>query len=238
MRERLVHNRDDIAPSLLRWAGEALQIPPLLASPLRRAVPVAAGNGQAVMVLPGYQTGDLSSIRLRRSLRAAGYAAYGWGLGKNRGARVDLLDRLEERLVVISQRNGGQKVALVGWSLGGIYARELAKRRSDLVSLVVTLGSPFSGSPRANNAWRLYEFLNDHPVDNPPLPIERESKPPVTTIAVWSPIDGIVAPAAARGLPHESDHQIELPLHHLALARNHRGIRLIGELLSRYSAAA
>ena len=189
------------------------------------------------MVLPGYQTGDMSSLRLRRSLNAAGYQAYGWGLGKNRGARADLLDRLEGHLMAISQRHNRQKVALIGWSLGGIYARELAKRQPDHVSVVITLGSPFSGSPRANNAWRLYEFLNDHPVDDPPLPIERERKPPVTTIAVWSPIDGIVAPAAARGLPHESDQQIELPLHHLALARNQLGIRLIGELLAQHARA-
>ncbi len=96
----------------------------------------------------------------------------------------------------------------MGWSLGGIFARELAKQRPELVRLVVTLGSPFSGDPRANNAWRIYELLNDHPVDRPPIASDLAEKPPVPTVAVWSPRDGIVAPVAARRQRHESDRQV------------------------------
>lgn len=188
------------------------------------------GAGQPVVVYPGYLTGDLSSLRLRRSLKAAGYAAYGWQLGQNRGARADLLDRLAHTLAQVVRRHG-QPAVLIGWSLGGIYAREVAKRHPELVRLVITLGSPFSGNLRANNAWRLYEFLNDHPVDNPPLEIEITAKPPVRTIAVWSPIDGIVAPASARGREGESDRQVEVRLRHLSLARQREGIALIGRLL-------
>jgi hypothetical protein len=116
--------------------------------------------------------------------------------------------------------------------LGGVFAREVAKHRPDLVRLVITLGSPFSGDPRANNAWRLYELLNDHPVDRPPIATDLAEKPPVRTIAVHSPLDGIVGQSAARGLAHESDRQVELVERHLSLARSPAGIRLIGELLA------
>ena len=219
------------APSLRLWLGELLEVPKLLVSPLQSPVAMAPGQGQPVVVYPGYLTGDISSLRLRRSLKAAGYSAYGWELGQNRGARVDLLERLAARLAPVVQRHGC-KAVLVGWSLGGIYARELAKLRPDLVAAVITLGSPFSGDPRANNAWLIYELLNDHRVDNPPLQIETAVKPPVATVAVWSPIDGIVSPTSARGLLGESDRQIELRVRHLSLARAAQGIRLIGQLLA------
>ena len=223
-------------PSLRLWAAEALEIPKLLASPLQRAVPMERGNGQPVIVYPGYLTSDIASIRLRRSLKSAGYAAQGWGLGKNKGARPDLLDRMGEALHEAT-RDSDRPAVLIGWSLGGIYAREIAKRFPEKVSLVITLGSPFSGSLRANNAWRIYEFLNDHPVDKPPLDIDVAAKPPVRTIAVWSPIDGIVAPAAACGFPGESDRQVEVPVRHLSLARHPDGIRLIGRILAEELAA-
>ena len=220
-----------LGPSWRLWAAETLEIPKLLASPLQSSVQIPSGDGQPVVVYPGYLTSDVSSIRLRRSLSSAGYAAYGWELGQNKGARADLLQRLEPQLERLALRHG-QPVTLIGWSLGGLFAREAAKHRPDLVRLVITLGSPFSGDPRANNAWRIYERLNDHSVDNPPIGTDRAEKPPVPTLAVWSPIDGIVAPVAARGQTGESDQQIELKERHLSLARAPAGIRLIGSLLS------
>lgn len=218
-------------PSLRLWAGEGLEIPKLLVSPLQAPVAIPPGRGQSVLVYPGYLTTDTSSLRLRRSLNAAGYRAHGWQQGRNRGARADLLDRLGDNLLAVAASSGA-KVALIGWSLGGIYAREVAKRHPDQVSLVMTLGSPFSGNLRANNAWRIYELLNDHKVDRPPLEIEIATKPPVRTVAVWSPRDGIVAPSAARGEAWESDRQVQVPIRHLSLARQREGIELIGRLLA------
>jgi pimeloyl-ACP methyl ester carboxylesterase len=116
------------APALRLWLREGLEIPALLASPLLPAVAIPSGNGQPVMVLPGYLTGDLSSVRLRRSLAAAGYSALGWGLGQNRGARTDLLERLVRRIDTVVARHGEQ-LSLIGWSLGGVFAREAAKLR-------------------------------------------------------------------------------------------------------------
>lgn len=172
----------------------------------------AIGGGRPVMVIPGFLASDHSTTVLRRTLRAAGYRAYGWGLGMNLGARHDILDRMAVQLERAARRG---PVSLVGWSLGGLYARELAKRHPDKVARVITLGSPFSGDARANNAWRIYEMLNDHKVDSPPIEARVHEKPPVPTIAFWSRKDGIVAPACARGRPEECDRAVELDCTHM-----------------------
>ncbi|WP_409049780.1 alpha/beta fold hydrolase, partial [Sphingomonas sp.] len=85
------------------------------------------------------------------------------------------------------------------------------------VRAVVTMGSPFSGDPKWNNVWRLYERVAGHPVDQPPIP-RITAKPPVPTLAMWSRRDGIIAPRAARGLPEESDRAVELTCGHMAIA--------------------
>jgi len=139
----------------------------------------------------------------------------GWGMGMNRGARADTLERIA---AAVERFGRGRKVILVGWSLGGIFAREVAKVRPDLVEKVITLGTPFSGSPRANNAWPVYQLVAGHKVDNPPLAIESRLKPPVPTLAIWSRRDGVVAPASARGEPGERDAELELDCSHMAYA--------------------
>ena len=198
-------------PRLLREAGSLLALRTRSVLALTGTRP-SVGRGRPVMVIPGFLASDFSTLILRRTLEEAGYRVHGWGLGMNLGARTDLLDRLEYRL---NRAGRHGPVSLVGWSLGGLYARELAKRRPDQVARVITLGSPFSGDVRANNAWWLYEMLNDHKVDAPPIEVRIAEKPPVPTIAFWSRADGIVAPACARGEPHECDRSIELDCTHM-----------------------
>ena len=198
-------------PRLLREAGSLLALRTRSVLALTGTRP-SVGRGRPVMVIPGFLASDFSTLILRRTLEEAGYRVHGWGLGMNLGARTDLLDRLESRL---NRAGRHGLVSLVGWSLGGLYARELAKRRPDQVARVITLGSPFSGDVRANNAWWLYEMLNDHKVDAPPIEARLAEKPPVPTIAFWSRADGIVAPACARGEPHECDRSIELDCTHM-----------------------
>ena len=198
-------------PRLLREAGSLLALRTRSVLALTGTRP-SVGRGRPVMVIPGFLASDFSTLILRRTLEEAGYRVHGWGLGMNLGARSDLLDRLEYRL---NRAGRHGPVSLVGWSLGGLYARELAKRRPDQVARVITLGSPFSGDVRANNAWWLYEMLNDHKVDAPPIEARLAEKPPVPTIAFWSRADGIVAPACARGEPHECDRSIELDCTHM-----------------------
>lgn len=187
------------------------------------------------MVIPGMLSGDNSTALLRSTLREAGFDNYGWGEGFNTRVTAETVARVEQRLADIAGRTG-QKVIVIGWSLGGLYARLLAHRRPELVEMVMTLGSPFSGNRRANNAWRLYERLNDHTVDAPPFSEDVSAKPPVPTVAMWSASDGIVAPASARGLPGESDRQVELPFRHFELGSSRRAIAKIVEILESCSA--
>lgn len=219
------------APPVRLFLGEGLALPGLIAAPLLPPAPMVPGRGEPVMVLPGFLAHDLMTIRLRRSLRAAGYLVAGWHLGINLGARADLLDRIAERIAGLA-RQAGAPVTLIGWSLGGVYAREVAKLVPGQVRLVMTLGSPFSGDPRANNAWRLYELVNDHPVDDPPVTVNLPEKPPVPTVALWSPRDGIVPPAAAAGLPGERDAACQLACRHMAYAWSAPALAAIGAILA------
>ena len=204
--------RDHRAPPGYRRISEALSLAPRILNSFGHLGPRGPVGGPPALVIPGFVATDRTTMELRRAFAAAGWRTHPWSLGLNRGARADTLERLERRLVEIGN---GSPVLLVGWSLGGLFARELARYRPDLVSAVVTLGSPFSGDVRGNNVWRFYEWVAGHPVDNPPIP-RISDKPPVPTLAFWSRRDGIVAPACARGEPHETDEVIELTCNHMA----------------------
>jgi pimeloyl-ACP methyl ester carboxylesterase len=102
----------------------------------------ARGDGHPVLVMPGLFAGDFSTAPLRGFLRELCYDARGWKLGINRGPTADLRAKLEARLLHLAERHG-RTVSLVGWSLGGIYARELARAHPDRVRVVVTLATPF-----------------------------------------------------------------------------------------------
>jgi pimeloyl-ACP methyl ester carboxylesterase len=188
-------------------------------------------DGPPLMVLPGFLATDRTTLGLQRALAAAGYRVTGWGLGLSLGARADILDRIVER---IERFGGGRPVILVGWSLGGLYAREAAKLRPDLVAKVVTLGSPFSGDRRNNNVWRLYEWVAGHPVDDPPIDSDPAVKPPVPTLALWSRRDGIVAVCAARGEAGEADREMELDCTHMGFAVSGKAYPRIVEALKSF----
>ena len=206
------------APPRWRWALEFLALPKIHAAPLRAPVVVPPfGRGRPVIVIPGMMSSDRATALLRHSLAKAGFSVEGWGQGMNTGAKVAQIARLEAQLCDLSARTG-EKVVLIGWSLGGLFARVLAQRHPERCALVLTLGSPFSGDRRANNAWRVYEALNDHKVDAPPFAEDPGAKPPVRTIAVWSKRDGIVAPRSAEGEAWQSDKRIEVPFMHFELA--------------------
>jgi hypothetical protein len=189
------------------------------------AVPVnAKGTGQKVVVIPGFMASDMTTARLRRSLGQAGFECHGWGLGRNNGVQPETFNRLAEQL---EQTALNDTVTLVGWSLGGVVAREFAKQYPHKVDKVITLGSPFSGNPRANNAWRLYEAMAGYKVDELPMPLVLHEKPPVHTIAFWSANDGVVSSGSACGQAGESDQQIELDCRHMAFVARPDAINAI-----------
>jgi len=177
--------------------------------------------GPPALVIPGWVASDRTTLALRRALAEAGWRVHGWELGFNWGARPDTVDRLRSRLDEVGD---GRKILLVGWSLGGLYAREVARAAPDQVLAVVTLGSPFSGDPRQNNVWRMYERIAGHKVDEPPVP-RITDKPPVPHLAFWSRRDGIVAPRSARGLEHERDKAVELKCTHMGMGVSGRAVR-------------
>lgn len=167
-----------------------------------------------ILLVPGFLADNRSMFVLYATLRMAGYRARHWGLGRNRGACPDTLERLESKTLAMAERFG-QPVTLIGWSLGGVFAREIAHRHPEAVREVITLGSPISGDRRANNLWWLYERYCGHPVDAPPVDVAAASKPPVLTTAFWSRWDGIIAPASARGEQDERDEAVELQCSHM-----------------------
>ena len=188
---------------------------PRLLSGLGPLGPRGPEDGPPVLVLPGFLATDRTTMELRRALARVGWRAHPWLLGMNGGAKKNTLKLLGQRLDALAD---DRKVLLVGWSLGGMFARELAHRRPDRVRAVVTLGTPFSGDLKTNtNICAFYERIAGHDVNHPPF--ERMlHKPPVPTLALWSRRDGIVAPAAARGQAHEVDKSVEIDTHHMGFA--------------------
>jgi pimeloyl-ACP methyl ester carboxylesterase len=187
-------------------------------------------DGPPAYVIPGFLASDSTSLELRRALAEAGWRVYPWQLGLNKGAHADILRHLRQRLEVIYD---GRPVLVVGWSLGGLYARELAREVPDMVRAVVTLGSPFSGDPHQNNVWRLYEWVAGHKVDDPPI-LHTPEKPPVPTLAIWSRKDGIVAKRAARGLDGERDAEVEVGCDHMAFGISKKATRRVVQEIDRF----
>ncbi len=178
--------------------------------------PRGPADGPMLMVIPGFLATDRTTLGLQRAFADGGFRVTGWGLGFNRRVTEKTVDLIAGG---IERFGDGGKVILVGWSLGGLYARVVAQERPDLVEKVVTLGAPFSGDRRRNNnVWRLYELVAGHPVNSPPIDKDPSVKPPVPTLAIWSRRDGIVAPAGARGRPEERDAELEIDCSHMGFA--------------------
>jgi pimeloyl-ACP methyl ester carboxylesterase len=152
------------------------------------------GNGAPVMVLPGLGTSDLSTAPLRQFLKQLGYTPYGWGMGINKGYKASYEETLLRKLRHLYLKHD-QKVKLVGWSMGGIYARELAKMNPHVTSQVITMGSPFSGGKTQNtNVNALYRLLNGQKIraTHDSRANFLHEAPPVPSTAIYSKTDGIV----------------------------------------------
>lgn len=213
-------------PPVRRLVGELS----FLAWPLQRlrgTLEIApAAQPRVVMLLPGFGTHPGRMKRMAQKLEQAGHTVKRWGLGYNFGPTTENFEQLEARVLEL-QRRYGEKVWLVGWSLGGIFAREVAKLHPDAVAKVVTMGSPFSGDAHANNVWRVYHFITGHSVDDPPVGRNRTAKPPVPTVALWSPRDGLVHARAARGRPGERDREVALRCSHIGFAYSDEAIAAV-----------
>ncbi|MBR1226066.1 MULTISPECIES: triacylglycerol lipase [unclassified Bradyrhizobium] len=222
-------------PSLFLMLAEARSVfelnSSLLLSPLLMRAP--KGDGHPVLTLPGFLASDLSMAPMRRYLKELGYDTYAWNMGRNfggvaskRGALRDLVRRIHE--------TAGRKVSIIGWSLGGIYARDLALQLPDLVRSVITLGSPFANDITATNATRLYEALSGEGInDNPEIREAIAGDLPVPATSIYSRTDGIVNWRTSLLRPSSKAENIEVHLaSHIGLGVNPAALWAVADRLA------
>ncbi len=216
-------------PSQWLFLGESLS----MAEPLLRnmraplEMPVATQH-QVVILIPGFGTHPLRMRYMARKLEEAGHRVKRWGMGFNFGPTEENFEVFARRVEQVHARYG-QQVVLVGWSLGGIFAREVAKHHPDKVAKVITMGSPFSHTPYSNNVWRLYQLITGQSVERPPVSSDLAAKPPVETVALWSPRDGVVSVRSARGLAGERDRERALRCTHMGFSNTPEAILAVAQ---------
>ena len=189
----------------------------IVAAPWLRKLPM--GDGHRVLVLPGLAANDLTTLPMRTFLKDRGYQPSPWEQGLNLGPREGVLDALRARVRELFGLDR-RKVSLVGWSLGGVYARELAKEMPEMIRCVVTLGSPFAGPPQATNAWWLFERVSGHPEPDAAMQAALRVAPPLPTTSIYSRTDGIVAWQCSLNPPGPLAENIELHASHIGLGLN------------------
>src|SRR5882724_4785199 len=203
----------------------------LMLSPLLMGAP--RGDGHPVLALPGFLASDLSMAPMRRYLKQLGYDAYAWKMGRNLGGVSSKRAALQNLLTDIHTTTG-RKVSIVGWSLGGIYARDLALQMPDMVRSVITLGSPFASDIRATNATRLYEALSGEAVDdNPEIREAIAGDLPVPATSIYSRTDGIVNWRTTQLRPSSTAENIEVHLaSHIGLGVNPAALWAVADRLA------
>lgn len=206
----------------------------LYSKPLLRFLP--SGDGHPVLVIPAFMTSDALTASLRRSLGNLGYDPHPWELGLNTGLHQHKLLQLQKRLkAIVLQRQ--QKITLVGWSLGGLYARALANLNSEHVRQVITLGSPF-GIPAVESngvqsaVGRLFSLLNsgasDPMLDQPEL---WQTTPPVPFTGLFTESDGVVHWHYCVDRKQSRSENIRVPGSHVGLTHNPVVLYLLADRL-------
>ena len=209
-------------------AGLWMTAPILLGAP--------RGDGHCVLVLPGFSADDRSTHWLRRYLSYLGYDSIEWGLGHNLGYRT--LGQSEERLrrrVKSFSASSGRKISLVGWSLGGVMARHMARDLPDCVRQVVTLGAPFTGDPTATNIRPLYELLSGEDLDSSHSRKAwraNRAAPPVRTTSIFSKSDGVTAWQNCIEIETEFAENIEVVGSHMGLPHNAMALYAVADRLA------
>ena len=192
-----------------------------------------AGDGHPVLVLPGFMSSGSSTSFLRNFISELGYDVYEWGLGRNFG-KVEYIGLIVESLDEIYKKTGKQ-ATLIGWSLGGVFARQVAKERPDLVRQVITLGSPFAGITEPNNVSWIYTLVSGgEKVKNTNLALLENLPIPagVPTTAIYSKEDGIVPwTACMEQLEDEMHQNIRVIGSHIGLGVNPCVLTIVADRL-------
>ena len=222
-------------PSLFLFFTEGYRMVWELVSSIRfrsEYVPPRTGDGHAVLVIPGLFGVDMIMLPMRNFLARLGYIPYKWELGVNTAAPEDL-DTLTEKVEVLYEKHQ-EKISIIGWSLGGIYARELAKRKPHMVRQVITAGAPFRGIKNPNNiAWALKllkgeieDFWDKALIDSLP------GLTPVLTTSIYSKTDGTVRWQDCMSESEDALHRNEEAVSsHLGMPHNSSVLEIIAERL-------
>ena len=212
--------------TVVRAGARAASLPVLRAAP--------RGEPHPVLVLPGLMASDLSTKALRGWLGRLGYPVVGWALGRNRGPTKEVNAELPALVARLAAEHG-TPVSIVGWSLGGIFARRLARRTPRQVRQVITLGSPFATSvPRSDGtpASRLYQRYSPlHAVD-PPAGGRPAPALPVPSTAVYSRWDGVVDWRACRQLPGPRSENVAVRSSHLGMGHDPAVLWVVADRLA------
>jgi hypothetical protein len=205
----------------------------LVAAPWLATAP--RGDGHGVLVLPGLLASDTSTLPLRTYLGWLGYDVRGWDLGRNRGPTEEVLAGLPRALVGHARRTG-RPVSLIGWSLGGVYARELARRQAKHIRQVITLGSPFAltNPRRQSRAHGPYQRLSHLHAEGARLPTPEQRARPigVPSTSVYSRLDGIVSWQACVEPETERHQNVEVRCSHLGFGVDPATLWLIADRLA------
>jgi pimeloyl-ACP methyl ester carboxylesterase len=193
------------------------------------------GDGHSVIVFPGLGGAPFTTSHLRSFLKDSGFDAHCWGRGMNTGPDGDFdawLGLLQDHVQQLHEQTG-RKVSLVGWSLGGIYARELAKRTPDAVRQVITLGTPFAAMRGATHAESVYKLLNSGGTQlTPDMQARLRASPPVPTTSVYSKSDGVVSWRGCIAPRSDISESVEVSASHLGMVSHTQVLRVVANRLA------
>lgn len=197
------------------------------------ALPV--GDGHPVIVYPGLGGGAFTTSHLRQFLADSGFTVHDWQGGINTGPSGifdEWLEGMAQRVRGL-HREHARKVSLVGWSLGGVYAREIAKRCAPCVRQVVTLGTPFGSLAGGNHAGTVYRLLNSERSQlTPELEARLRECPPVPTTSIYSKTDGIVSWRGCIERKSVSSESVEVSASHLGMGTHPQVLRIVANRLA------
>ena len=219
-----------LANLLLEMLSPLSVVPFALSVPWLRTLP--RGDGHPVLVMPGLLADERSLWLLSRFLRSRGYQVLQWGEGRNRGPTPGVFDTALA-ILKSANRRSGQKVSLVGWSLGGTLARVLANRHPELIRSMVTLATPFTGDPKATHLNWLYKWATGHaPGARAAFTREYSGTPDVPLTAVYSRLDGVIPWQAAYQEPGPHSESVRVMCPHGAMAADPMVMYILADRLS------
>lgn len=198
-------------------------------------------RGQAsVLVIPGFGAGDWATGVLRRRLATLGHHVYGWGLGVNRGRVEADVARLLPRIDAIGQQRPDAPLVIVGWSLGGVIARQLARQRPEAIADLIALGAPLVGGPKYTFTawWYARKGMDLDMVERKVTAYETAHPLPCPMLSIFTPHDGMVHPGASFDLHHPGVVHREVDASHLGLVAAPEVLQVIAERLAHRAPAA